>query len=169
VSAADLTRDGRSRPTRHRRSIVAACRAPTFRTGRMSGAHVCRRWLVLAVASATFLVGSCASGYAKGAPPSATSVTHSGSGGLPSKSTADFVVTPLVNPNTREFVASRSDFSRSFLLARIVIPLLLVLLIERELLIAGGRMGARAFLAYGLPLMAISALLAYARIRTYVD
>jgi len=86
-----------------------------------------------------------------------------------SDSTADFVVTPLVNPNTREFIASRSDFSRSFLLARIVIPLLLVLLIERELLIAGGRMGARAFLAYGLPLMAISALLAYARIRTYVD
>ena len=82
--------------------------------------------------------------------------------------TADFAVTPLVGSRVREFIESRSDFDRSLLLGRIIIPLVLVLLIERELFAAAGRPGARAFFAYGVPLASCLALLILVRLRRYL-
>jgi hypothetical protein len=86
----------------------------------------------------------------------------------PSESTADFAVTPLVSTSVREFVQSDSDLKRSSLLGRIVIPLVLLLLVERELLAVGGRPQARTLLAYGLPLISWLAMLVLVRLHAYV-
>jgi hypothetical protein len=82
--------------------------------------------------------------------------------------TADSAVTPLVTPRVHEFVESKSDFRRSSLLAAIIVPLLVVLLVERELLVARGRAGGRAILAYGLVLIAGFAMLVLVRLREFL-
>ena len=87
----------------------------------------------------------------------------------PVDSRADFAVTPLVNPRVRRFVESENDFERSALLAVIIVPLVLILLIERELLATGSRPEARTFFAYGFPLIACFAMLVFVRLREYLQ
>jgi hypothetical protein len=147
----------------------AAEAAVSARTGGTRDAHLLRRGVMVAIASVTFLVLSWASSsHAGGVSPSAAAVAPREHRALAATSTADSAVTPAVSPATRDFIGSRSDFSRTIVVGRVVIPLLLVLLAEAELLRVGGRTGGRAFLAYGLPLIANFALLAYARIRGYI-
>jgi hypothetical protein len=164
-----VRRDGRSRPMR--RNAAPAAEGPlTARTGGTRYARLFRRGLVLAIASATFLVLSYASSsYANAVPPNATVVAPQQHRELPATAIADSAVTPAVSPVTRDFIGSRSDFSRSIVVGRVVIPLLLILLAEAELLSVGGRTGGRVFLAYGLPLIAVFALLASAPIRSYIE
>jgi hypothetical protein len=88
--------------------------------------------------------------------------------GATDDATADFAVAPLVTPPVHEFVESKSDFRRSSLLAFIIVPLLVVLLVERELFVARGRAGARVILAYGLVLVAGFAMLVLVRLREYL-
>jgi hypothetical protein len=83
-------------------------------------------------------------------------------------STADFAVTPLITPKVRKFVESDGDFKRSLPLGRIIVPLVLLLLIERELLAAGRRPEARTLLAFALPLISLLAMLVLVRLRAYV-
>jgi hypothetical protein len=82
-------------------------------------------------------------------------------------STEDFAVSPLVGPKVGKFVGSKNDLKRSSVLGRIVIPLVLVLLIEAELLAAGGRAEARIVRAFALPLIALFAMLVLVRLRAY--
>jgi hypothetical protein len=83
--------------------------------------------------------------------------------------TEDFSVTPLVSPAVREFVTSDDDSDRASLLGRIVVPLLLLLLVERELLALGGRSERDAFRTYTLPLIACFAILVLAKLRGYME
>jgi hypothetical protein len=85
-----------------------------------------------------------------------------------SSRTADFAVTPLVSPRVRDFVESDSDFERSTLLGRIVIPLVFLLLVERELLVIWGRGEQRSFLVYRPILLACLGILLYAQVRPYL-
>jgi len=84
------------------------------------------------------------------------------------EATADFAITPLVTPRIREFVESSSDFERSSLLGRILTPLLVLLLVEREILAAAGRPGGRVFVACGLALVTAFLMLVLVRIREYL-
>lgn len=90
------------------------------------------------------------------------------SGRATNSQTADFAVTPLVSPRVRDFVESDSDFERSTLLGRIVIPLVFLLLVERELLVVGRRGEQRAFLVYRPILLACLGMLLYAQFRPYL-
>ena len=80
----------------------------------------------------------------------------------------DFAVTPLVGQAAREFVESGAEADRSSHLARIVVPLVLILLIERELLASLSRPEERAFRFYGLPLIACFAMIVVAQLRQYI-
>jgi hypothetical protein len=82
-------------------------------------------------------------------------------------SAEDFAVSPLVSPEVRKFVRSEDDLKRSSLLGRVVVPLVLLLLIEAELLAAGGRAEARLIRAFSLPLIALFAMLVLVRLRAY--
>jgi hypothetical protein len=82
-------------------------------------------------------------------------------------SAEDFAVSPLVSPEIRKFVRSEGDLKRSSLLGRVVVPLVLLLLIQAELLAAGGRAGARLTRAFALPLIALFAMLVLVRLRAY--
>jgi hypothetical protein len=86
----------------------------------------------------------------------------------PGDPASDFAVSPLVSPRVRTFIVSKSDFARSSLLGRIVVPLVLLVLIGRELLAAADRRSARTFLAYGLPLISLVAMLVFVRFRAYL-
>jgi hypothetical protein len=137
----------------------------SFQIGSTRDINLSRFTLVAAIATSAFLALPGAS-QAKSDRPSASAVASSRHVEV-AADTADSAVTPLVSPRVREFVASRTDFARSALLGRIVVPLLLILLAERELLMAGGRTEERIFLAYGLPLIAAFVVLALARVRAY--
>jgi hypothetical protein len=100
-------------------------------------------------------------------PVEATTASSSGSDAS-DEVTADSAITPLVTPRVHEFVESKSDFRRSSLLAAIVVPLLIVLFVERELLVARGRSGGRVIMAYGLVLLAGFAMLVLVRLREYL-
>jgi hypothetical protein len=127
-----------------------------------------RRGVLLAVASATFLVLSWpSSSHADGVRRNAVRAQNQDRE-LPATATANFAVTPTVGPATREFVRSRSDVSRSIVVGRIVIPLMLILLAEGELLSVAGRAEGRKVVAFGLPMLAVFAVLAYARIQDYI-
>jgi len=126
------------------------------------------RVVLLVVASATFLILSSMSGTADGIRRDAALEPPRHHEPSPA-ATADFAVTPAASPLARDFVRSRSDFSRAVVVGGIVIPLMLILLAEGELLSVGGRTQGRVLVAYGFPLLAMFALLAYARIRTYMD
>ena len=150
-------------------------------------AQLLRRGVLLAVASATFLVLSWASSsHADGVRRNVVRAQNQHRE-LPAAATANFAVTPTVGPAAREFVRSRSDVSRSIVVGRIVIPLMLILLAGGELLSVAGRSrdrrarwaptrpgGAisrtegRTVVAFGLPMLAVFAVLAYARVRNYI-
>jgi hypothetical protein len=78
-----------------------------------------------------------------------------------------YPVSPLVGRRVQRFVLSRSDFSRSTLLGWIVVPLVLAVLIEAELLAVAGRWEARKLRAFGWPLIAVFAMLVLVRLRAY--
>lgn len=131
-------------------------------------ARLLRGGVLLALAAASFLVLSWASSsHVDGAQQNAVGAQNERRE-LPTAATANFAVTPAVDPAAREFVQSRSDVSRSVEIARIVIPLMLILLVEGELLSVAGRTEGRSFIAFGLPMLAVFAVLAYARLREYI-
>jgi hypothetical protein len=124
---------------------------------------------LLVAALATFLVLSWASGSHAGSVRRNAVRAQNQHREFPATATTNFAVTPIVGPDAREFVRSRSDVSRSIVVGRIVIPLMLILLAEGELLSVAGRTEGRTVVAFGLPMLALFAVLAYARIRHYID
>ena len=131
-------------------------------------AQLLRSGVLLVVALATFLVLSWASSSnADSVQRNVVRAQHQHRE-FPTAATADFAVTSTVTPAAREFVRSRSDVSRSIVVGRIVIPLMLILLAEGELLSVAGRTEGRTVVAFGLPMLAVFAVLAYARIRNYI-
>lgn len=74
---------------------------------------------------------------------------------------------PLVNRSITSFVNSKTDRSRSTFLAAVLVPLVLLLLIEREILVAAGRSEQRLFLAFALSLLLLLVLVASLRLRSY--
>ena len=80
---------------------------------------------------------------------------------------AAFAVSPLVNARVRKFVARSNDLRRSAVLGRVVVPLVVLLLIEAELLAAAGRSQGRALRAFAVPLITLFVMLAVVRIRAY--
>ena len=74
---------------------------------------------------------------------------------------------PLVNRSIASFVKSHTDRARSTLLAAVLVPFVLVLLIEREILAAAGRSEQRLFLAFALALLLLVVLVATLRLRSY--
>lgn len=131
-------------------------------------APLLRCGVLLVAALATFLVLSWASSsHADDVPRNAVRAQNQHRE-FPATATANFAVTPIVGPDAREFVRSRSDVSRSIVVGRIVIPLMLILLAEGELLGVAGRTEGRTVVAFGLPMIAVFAVLAYARIRHYI-
>jgi hypothetical protein len=137
-------------------------------TGVTRVVELLRRGFLLSVASATFLVLSfAASSHADSVQGIAVRAPNK-HGELPTAATANFAVTPTIGPASREFLRSRSDVSRSILVGRIVIPLMLILLAEGELLSVGGRTEGRTIVAFGMPMLAVFAVLAYGRIRNYI-
>jgi hypothetical protein len=138
------------------------------RSDRAAHAQLIRRGVLLAVAVATFLVLSWASSsHADGVQRNAAGARNQRRE-PPITATANFAVTPAVNPAARKFVRSRSDVSRSLGLAPIVIPLILALLVEGELLSVGGRAEGRVLVAFGVPMFALFAVLVYARVQDYI-
>jgi peptidoglycan/LPS O-acetylase OafA/YrhL len=89
--------------------------------------------------------------------------THQGQ----SRLSREFAVSPLVNAKVQEFVASKNDLKRSAVLARVVVPLIVLLLIAGELLAAGARPGARPLRAFAVPLIALFVVLAVVRLHAY--
>jgi hypothetical protein len=83
------------------------------------------------------------------------------------KTAAELAVSPLVNAKIRAFVRSRHDATRSAVLARVVVPLVLLLLVETELVAAGGRAEARLLRAFVVPLIALFVIMAVVRFRAY--
>jgi hypothetical protein len=81
---------------------------------------------------------------------------------------SDFGLTPLVSNAVRGYVESKSDLDRSTLIGLIIVPLVLVILLARELLIAGGRTETRTLAAYAVPLIACFVILIYVRLKAYV-
>lgn len=79
----------------------------------------------------------------------------------------EFSVSPLVNSTARRFVASKEDLARSDTLGRVVVPLVVLLLIEAELLTAGGRPGGRMVRAFAVPLLALFLILVLVRFHAY--
>jgi hypothetical protein len=137
------------------------------RTDGTPHAQLIRRVVLLAVAIATFLLLSWAS--------SDTGDIQRNAAGAKGQqrnpqvtATTNFAVAPTVSPAAREFVQSRSDVSRSVGVGRIVIPVMLILLAEGEMLSVAGRREGLTFVAFGLPMLAVFAVLAYARIRGYI-
>ena len=138
-----------------------------------------RAGLIAVTVSLVLAIPSVQAGAAASAPPThaaRASIFSAAQGPSPQpgvdKKTADesgdFAVTPLVGPAVREFVESGAEADRSSRLARIVVPLVLILLIERELLASLGRPEARAFRFYGLPLIACFAMIVVAQLRQYI-
>ena len=82
---------------------------------------------------------------------------------------AVYPVTPLVVRRVRSFVLSKSDLDRSTVLAWIVVPLVLAILIEAELLAVAGRPAARTLRAFGWSLVAVFAMLVIVRLRAYAE
>jgi hypothetical protein len=80
---------------------------------------------------------------------------------------ATYPAIPLVVPKVRSFILSESDLRRSTRLGWIIVPLLLALLIEAELLAVAGRPEARTIRAFAWPLIAVFAMLVLVRLRAY--
>ena len=76
-------------------------------------------------------------------------------------------MTPLVTRKVRSFVLAKSDLDRSTSLAWIVVPLVLGILVEAELLAVAGRPAARTLRVFGWSLVAVFAMLVIVRLRAY--
>ena len=82
---------------------------------------------------------------------------------------AVYPVTPLVARRVRSFVLAKSDLDRSTSLAWVVVPLVLAILVEAELLAVAGRPAARTLRVFGWSLVAVFAMLVIVRLRAYAE
>lgn len=101
----------------------------------------------------------------------APSVAHPSGGQARVVATTDAVypVTPLVARRVRSFVLAKSDLDRSTSLAWVVVPLVLAILVEAELLAVAGRPAARTLRVFGWSLVAVFAMLVIVRLRAYAE
>lgn len=74
---------------------------------------------------------------------------------------------PLVVEKARSFFRSRADLDSSTTLAVVLVPLVLLLLIEREVLALAGRREERSFLVFALSVLVLLVIVMLVRLRAY--